>query len=29
MFYQMEHLYSCQSGPAFPYAEIKHIEEAI
>jgi sulfhydrogenase subunit gamma (sulfur reductase) len=26
---QMEDLYSCQSGPAFSYAEIKHIEEAI
>jgi sulfhydrogenase subunit gamma (sulfur reductase) len=26
---QMENLYSCQSGPAFPYSEIKHIEEAI
>jgi hypothetical protein len=25
----MENLYSCQSGPAFPYSEIKHIEEAI
>jgi sulfhydrogenase subunit gamma (sulfur reductase) len=26
---QMENIYSCQSGPAFPYSEIKHIEEAI
>jgi sulfhydrogenase subunit gamma (sulfur reductase) len=26
---QMEDLYTCQSGPAFSYAEIKHIEEAI
>lgn len=26
---QMENLYSCQSGPAFPYSQIKHIEEAI
>jgi sulfhydrogenase subunit gamma (sulfur reductase) len=26
---QLENLYSCQSGPAFPYSEIKHIEGAI
>jgi sulfhydrogenase subunit gamma (sulfur reductase) len=26
---QMENLYTCQSGPAFPYSEIKHIKEAI
>jgi sulfite reductase subunit B len=26
---QMHHIYACQSGPAFPYAEIKHLEEAL
>jgi sulfhydrogenase subunit gamma (sulfur reductase) len=26
---QMHHLYPCQSGPAFSYAEIKHLEEAL
>jgi len=25
---QINHLYSCQSGPSFSYAEIKHLEEA-
>jgi NAD(P)H-flavin reductase len=26
---QINHLYTCQSGPAFSYAEIKHLEEAL
>lgn len=26
---QMHHLYTCQSGPSFSYAEIKHLEEAL
>jgi sulfhydrogenase subunit gamma (sulfur reductase) len=26
---QMQHIYTCQSGPAFSYAEIKHLEEAL
>jgi len=26
---QIHHLYTCQSGPAFSYAEIKHLEEAL
>jgi sulfite reductase subunit B len=26
---QMHHIYVCQSGPAFSYAEIKHLEEAL
>jgi NAD(P)H-flavin reductase len=26
---QIHHMYSCQSGPTFSYAEIKHLEEAL
>lgn len=26
---QMHHIYACQSGPAFSYAEIKNLEEAL
>ncbi len=26
---QIEHLYCCQEGPVFPYAEIKDVEEAL
>jgi sulfhydrogenase subunit gamma (sulfur reductase) len=26
---QMQHIYTCQSGPAFTYADIKHLEEAL
>jgi sulfite reductase subunit B len=26
---QINHLYTCQSGPSFSYAEIKHLEEAL
>jgi len=26
---QMEHIYVCQDGPAFSYAEIRHLEEAL
>jgi len=26
---QMHHIYTCQEGPAFSYAEIKHLEEAL
>lgn len=26
---QMHHIYTCQSGPSFSYAEIKHLEEAL
>ncbi|HEY44279.1 MAG TPA: oxidoreductase [Anaerolineae bacterium] len=26
---QMNHIYTCQDGPAFSYAEIKHVEEAL
>jgi NAD(P)H-flavin reductase len=26
---QMQHIYTCQSGPSFSYAEIKHLEEAL
>jgi sulfhydrogenase subunit gamma (sulfur reductase) len=26
---QMHHIYTCQSGPAFTYADIKHLEEAL
>ena len=26
---QMHHIYTCQSGPSFTYAEIKHLEEAL
>ncbi len=26
---QINHTYTCQSGPAFSYAEIKHLEEAL
>jgi sulfite reductase subunit B len=26
---QMHHIYTCQKGPAFSYAEIKHLEEAL
>ena len=26
---QMDHIYVCQDGPAFSYAEIRHIEEAL
>jgi sulfhydrogenase subunit gamma (sulfur reductase) len=26
---QINHIYACQSGPAFPYAEIKGLEEAL
>jgi sulfite reductase subunit B len=26
---QINHLYTCQSGPVFSYAEIKHLEEAL
>jgi NAD(P)H-flavin reductase len=26
---QINHLYTCQSGPAFSYAEIKNLEEAL
>lgn len=26
---QMHHIYTCQSGPVFSYAEIKHLEEAL
>jgi NAD(P)H-flavin reductase len=25
---QMQHIYACQSGPSFSYAELEHIEEA-
>ncbi len=25
---QMHHIYTCQKGPAFSYAEVKHLEEA-
>jgi hypothetical protein len=26
---QINHLYACQSGPSFSYAEIKHLGEAL
>jgi NAD(P)H-flavin reductase len=26
---QMNHVYTCQEGPVFPYARIKHLEEAL
>ncbi|NPV65770.1 MAG: FAD/NAD(P)-binding protein [Anaerolineae bacterium] len=26
---QMHHIYTCQDGPSFSYAEIKHLEEAL
>ncbi len=26
---QMHHIYTCQEGPSFTYAEIKHLEEAL
>ncbi|MBN2469508.1 MAG: FAD/NAD(P)-binding protein [Anaerolineae bacterium] len=26
---QMHHIYTCQEGPSFSYAEIKHLEEAL
>ncbi len=26
---QMQHIYTCQDGPSFSYAEIKHLEEAL
>ena len=26
---QMNHVYTCQDGPCFSYAEIKHLEEAL
>jgi sulfhydrogenase subunit gamma (sulfur reductase) len=26
---QMNHIYTCQDGPAFSYAQIKHLEEAL
>ncbi|MBE2267626.1 MAG: FAD/NAD(P)-binding protein [Anaerolinea sp.] len=26
---QMHHIYTCQKGPAFSYADIKHLEEAL
>ena len=26
---QMNHIYTCQDGPSFSYAEIKHLEEAL
>lgn len=26
---QMHHIYTCQEGPAFSYADIKHLEEAL
>jgi sulfite reductase subunit B len=26
---QMDHIYVCQDGPAFSYAEIRHVEEAL
>ena len=26
---QMQHIYTCQSGPSFSYADIKHLEEAL
>ncbi len=26
---QMQHIYTCQDGPCFSYAEIKHLEEAL
>lgn len=26
---QLNHLYTCRSGPSFSYAEIKHVEEAL
>jgi NAD(P)H-flavin reductase len=25
---QLDHLYTCQDGPAFPYAKIKYLKEA-
>ncbi|GAB4477117.1 MAG: FAD/NAD(P)-binding protein [Anaerolineae bacterium] len=26
---QLNHIYTCQVGPSFPYSEIKHLEEAL
>jgi sulfhydrogenase subunit gamma (sulfur reductase) len=26
---QIDHIYTCQDGPVFPYAEIRHLEEAL
>jgi sulfite reductase subunit B len=26
---QMDHIYTCQDGPAFSYAQIRHVEEAL
>ncbi|MBN1286756.1 MAG: oxidoreductase, partial [Anaerolineae bacterium] len=26
---QMHHIYTCQEGPSFSYADIKHLEEAL
>ncbi len=26
---QMHHIYTCQSGPSFSYADVKHLEEAL